>query len=51
MVNHIRCSVDSCKHNKNGCDCSLETITVGSSNLITEPNASKDTECDSFECC
>ncbi len=51
MVNQIRCSVDSCKHNENGCECRLQSVSVGSSNLITEPSARKETECDSFECC
>lgn len=50
MQNSIMCSVESCKYNGEAKSCTLGSVNVGATSL-TEPEAKKDTQCGSFECC
>ncbi len=50
MNNSICCSVENCKHNGSGENCKLSNVSVGSTSY-SAPEAVKDTQCGSFECC
>ncbi len=50
MQNSIVCSVESCKYNGSAKTCNLDSVKVGATSM-SEPEAKKDTQCGSFECC
>ncbi len=49
MMNNIVCSVENCKYNGTAKKCNLDSVNVGATK--NEPEAKKDTQCGSFECC